>query len=274
MPETVMQPSWESVKKRDGEVYYRLSYQRAVYDIGYDNYHDTYEQRWRGEDIQNVTERPILSRFVNPNSTENSWWVQSSVPGVQAQPWEWNYRDGYCGVRLLHENFENLRDPSLSDFSPDDRGTCSNIADNPVHPALQDKLIGKQRVAYRRRSKFIALSALTPDYMDTSGFLNVYEGEFDAGNLVTMIAELGQYGFKVDETYKNTSKFRSTFPAPVRSEYETQLDYKYRFRQYIHNYNDRASYALACAIDGICPVNFRDQINIASGQDQQSTSYA
>ena len=123
-------------------------------------------------------------------------------------------------------------------------------------------------------SKFIALSALTPDYMDTSGFLNVYEGEFDAGNLVTMIAELGQYGFKVDETYKNTSKFRSTFPAPVRSEYETQLDYKYRFRQYMHNYNDRASYALACAIDGICPVNFRDQINIASGQDQISTSYA
>lgn len=313
MPETVMQPSWESAKDRDGQVDFRLSYQRAVYDIGYDNYHDVYEQRWRKEDIEYkvecrnkltletrsvesgvineegaVCDQPqeekiitgqgtpvILSRFVDPTDAENSWWVQSSVPGVAAQPWSSNYRDGYCGVRLLKENLDNL-DPSLSDFSADDRGTCSNIADNPVHPALQDKLIGKQRVAYRRRSKFIALSALTPDYMDTSGFLNVYEGEFDAGNLVTMIAELGQYGFKVDETFKNTSRFRSTFPAPVRSEYETQLDYKYRFRQYMHNYNDRASYALACAIDGICPVNFRDQINIASGQDQTSSteSYA
>ena len=102
----------------------------------------------------------ISSRFVNPTDPENSWWVQSSVPGVAAQPWEWNYRDGYCGVRLVEENL-HIKDPSLSDFSADDRGTCSNIADNPVHPALQDKLIGKQRVAYRRRSKFIALSALT-----------------------------------------------------------------------------------------------------------------
>ena len=48
----------------------------------------------------------------------------------------------------------------------------------------------------------------------------------------------------------------------LRPEYETAIDYNYRFRQYMQNFNDRASYALACAIDGICPVNFKKQVNL------------
>jgi len=47
----------------------------------------------------------------------------------------------------------------------------------------------------------------------------------------------------------------------VRSEFDTADDYKIRFSQYVRNYNDRASYALACVLDGTCPVNFKTQVN-------------
>jgi hypothetical protein len=52
LPQTIMQPTWEQVKNRDGSVNYSASYHRAVYDIGYDNYHDIYLQRWRKEDVE------------------------------------------------------------------------------------------------------------------------------------------------------------------------------------------------------------------------------
>lgn len=45
LPEAVMQPSWDSVKKSDGSVDYGLSYHRAFYSKDYDDYHDIYLQR-------------------------------------------------------------------------------------------------------------------------------------------------------------------------------------------------------------------------------------
>ena len=36
------------------------------------------------------------TRFVDPSDLNNSWWMPSSVSGVQAQPWDVNYRDGMC----------------------------------------------------------------------------------------------------------------------------------------------------------------------------------
>ena len=44
-------PSWESAKGRDGDINHRSNYHRAFYDIGYDNYNDIYNQRWRKEHI-------------------------------------------------------------------------------------------------------------------------------------------------------------------------------------------------------------------------------
>lgn len=44
-----MQPVWESVKHPNGETFYRNTYQRAHYNVDYDNYHDIYLQRWRKE---------------------------------------------------------------------------------------------------------------------------------------------------------------------------------------------------------------------------------
>ena len=293
MPEAVMQPTWESVKNRDGTTNFRLNYHRANYTEGYDNFHDIYLQRWRGEDkpylvecVNRVTGEsrqvpsgtynedgavcndpyeykvitgqgnpPIETKFISPNSSDNSWWMQTSVPSVKAQPWASSYRDGYCGIRKLDDGIE-LFDPILAEFEPSSRGDCTNIADNKPHATLQDKLIGVQRVVLQRRAKYIAISELTPDFMDTTGRMRSFEGELSSGNLITLIADNGQFEFGPG------SKIATTFQSPRRSEYKTAYDYKFRFRQFMFNKNDRAEYALACVIDNVCPVNFADQLTV------------
>lgn len=289
-PEAIMQPVWESVKNRDGTTNYAMNYHRAWYNIGYDNYHDIYIQRWRNEDkphdvkcVNRITGEsrsipygvyendavckdpeeykvvlgqgnpPIQTKFLSPNSSDNSWWIQTSVPTVKAQPWASSYRDGYCGIRELKDFLSELS-PDLSTFVPKNLANCSNIDDNPVHNSLQDKLLGVQRVVMQRRAKYVAISQLSDDYLDTTGILNSFEGELSSGHLTTMIASMGQFGFGVG------NQIRSTDPKVVRSGYETAYDYRSRFRQYIVNKNDRAEYSLACVVDGICPNNFKDRL--------------
>jgi hypothetical protein len=117
----------------------------------------------------------------------------------------------------------------------------------------QDKMIGVQRVVTSRRAKYMAISELTEDFLDTTGYLNAFEGELESGDLISMIIEMGQFGFGPG------GSFGSTFAPPGRSDFETANDYSYRFKQYIRNHNDRGSYALACVIDGVCPVNYKNQ---------------
>jgi hypothetical protein len=50
LPKAVMQPTWESVKNADGRTNFALSFHRAQYEPGYDDYHDIYLQRGRTED--------------------------------------------------------------------------------------------------------------------------------------------------------------------------------------------------------------------------------
>jgi hypothetical protein len=293
LPETVMQPVWESVKDKNGEVNFAASYHRAWYAAGYDNFHDIYLQRWRTEDkpwevrctnkltgesylrpygeytlldktvCQDPEEfktiiglgKPIIqTKFISPSNANYSWWLQTSVPAVRAQPWASNYRDGYCGIRKLDDDHVVL-DPALANFQVENRGDCSNIADNPVHASIQDKLIGVLRVVNTRRAKYMAISELTPDYMDTSGKLNSFEGELESGDLISMIIEMGQFGFGAGDEIK------STFQNPFRiKELKTAVDYNTRFSQYITQFNDRASYSLGCVLDGMCFVNYRDQL--------------
>lgn len=56
----------------------------------------------------------------------------------------------------------------FSDRSPTNRSDCSNIADNPVHETLPDKLIGTKTVVETRLAKYVAVSLLTRDLLDTS----------------------------------------------------------------------------------------------------------
>jgi hypothetical protein len=316
LPEAVMMPVWESAKNRDGTINFRTSYLRAVYDTGYDNYHDIFYQRWRAEDkdwevycvdkktghsrtvkssefTPKPTETPYSytdygtvckdpeeqkvvvgqgggplakdnqlpgvgsarSLFTGPDNPDNSWWTQSSVPSVTSQPWSNSYRDGYCGIRALNDYLDTF-DPKLADFQPQVRNNCSNIADNPPHETRSDQFIGVQKIVASRRAKYMALSELTDDLMDTTGNLNAFEGELDSGDLISMIIEMGQFGFAAGTDVK------TTFNPPIRSEYDTAADYKTRFRQYLFHFNDRASYSMACVVDKICPVNFKDQIKL------------
>jgi hypothetical protein len=289
LPEAMMQPVWESAKDRSGTINYRSNYHRAFYSEGYDNFNDIYLQRWTKEDLPysvscrnkiTLVERPaglnaqgfvcndpeeekiirgqgdpvIQTRFVSPNDSQNSWWRPTSVPAVNAQDWSANYRDGYCGIRKLNDDF-NMLEPDLANFVPQNRSVCSNIADNPIHATPQDKLIGILHVVLLRRAKYVAVSLLTDDFLDTSGILSVFEGELESGNMISMITQLGQFGFGSGKAVA------STFTASQRSEFDTAVDYNVRFSQYVYNQNDRATYSLACVLDGYCPVNFRDQIS-------------
>jgi hypothetical protein len=291
LPAAMMQPVWESAKDQSGNTNYRSNYHRANYEANYDNFNDIYLQRWRLEDLEyNITcvdrltgavrvvsqgsyndqgficDHPrekkvilgqgdpiITSRFVSPNNSDNSWWRPTSVPAVRAQDWSANYRDGYCGIRLLNDGY-SLYDPNLATFVPEDRSTCSNIADNPIIDTYQDKLIGVMEVVLTRRTKYLAMSRLTSDLLDTDGRLSCFEGALTSGYLLGLITNLGQFSFTAGDVIS------STYRTPQRNEYDTAVDYKIRFSQYIQKINDRALYSLACVLDGVCPVNFLDQL--------------
>lgn len=179
------------------------------------------------------------------------------MPAVQAQPWNNSVQDGLCGLEQADAGLTN-EDPNLVNFIPQNRSSCSNIADNPIQSAVPDKLIGIQRVLSRRRAKFVAVSGLTYDFMDTTGKLTSLEGELQSNDLISLMNnDDDHFGFSPGNT------IQSTFHAPLLSpELHTASDFKTRFRQYIFNYNDRAYYSLACIIDGVCPVNFRDEITV------------
>ena len=323
LPSAIMQPIWESVKNKDGEINFALSYHRANYEPDYDNFHDIYLQRWRKEDTpwkvicihkQTGIEREvpygkdhlnwngdvcddskelkqvigqasprhensvngIKSRYLDPDDPDNSVWKPNSVPSVRAQPWSANYRDGSCGIQKDKDLDMQRLDPSLAEGGDlggklKDRKHCSNIADNPIHGTPPDKLIGPKRVVERRRAKFVAISRLTDDYLDTSGILMSFEGELDnEQDLISLIENqshaqsksgggindgIGGFGWSSGE------ELGSTYKGQIESEYfQTAPNWDTRFHQYEKNYNDRATYSTACVLDGQCPVNFRDQI--------------
>src|SRR5690606_32738172 len=109
-------PIRQSVRNESGSTNFRLTYHRAHYDIGYDNYHDIYLQRWRQEDklfevycvnlitgqrrlveydtynsegaicddpdeykdVVGIGDEILTSRFVDPQDEANSFWMASS----------------------------------------------------------------------------------------------------------------------------------------------------------------------------------------------------
>ena len=109
-----------------------------------------------------------------------------------------------------------------------------------------------------RRAKYVGISELTDDYLDTNGVLMSFEGELEnEDDMIAMISQYGQFGFSAGDT------FGTTFESPVFSEgFEMKPDWDTRFHQYENSYNDRAYYSLACVLnpDASCPVNFADQI--------------
>ena len=234
LPKAVMQPTWESVKNSDGSINFALSYHRAEYDSGYDDYHDIYLQRWRTEDKSwkvtcvdkttgkerevpygkehlnfdgEVCQDPfeykvvlgqgnpnfeeskngIQSRFLDPNDPANNAWTPNSVAEVKGQTWKDNFEDGMCGMMKVDGDMETF-DPELPNRKIPDRSHCLNLVDNPIHSTQPDKRIGAATVLERRRAKYVAVSRLTDDYLDTSGILRTYEGEL-SGDLLSIVKQ-------------------------------------------------------------------------------------
>ena len=308
LPAPVMQPMWESVKNRDGTTNFGLNYHRANYEPAYDDYHDIYLQRWRtenkqwqvicvnketkvqrdvpygevnfdGEVCDDPTEYKLVrgqgqqgddlagveTRFLDPKDEENSWWKPTSVPSVVAQPWSKNYEDGTCGIRKL-DNDMHEKDPDLGQRETGGREECSNIVDNAIHPTPPDLLIGVDTVVEQRRAKYVAISKLTDDFLDTSGVLMSFEGEMeDEADLITLLRN-GGFG------WESGDDLGSTFKPQVYTEFKMAQDWDTRFHQYEENFNDRAFYSLSCQLDGTCPVDFKDQVEL--GRAESSSNVA
>ncbi|KAL3801395.1 hypothetical protein HJC23_007005 [Cyclotella cryptica] len=305
MPEAVMQPTWESVKKADGSINFPLSFHRAEYEPGYDDYHDIYLQRWRAEDkpwnvvcINRLTgqerevpygqeylnfdgevcHKPfeykvvlgqgnpthenskdgIRSRFLDPNDPENNVWVPGSVPALKGQTWKANYEDGTCGRRQANDDKHHF-DPSLPFREEPNRSDCSNIVDNPIHPTLPDKRIGPETVVQQRRAKYVAISRLTDDYLDTSGIVTTYEGELHEG--ADLLSLVRQFIHKDDpfawSVNMGGQEAGSAYLPPV---YDNRFYQARNSETDLHQYetksNDRSFYSPSCVYDGKCPNNF------------------
>ena len=282
LPTPVMDQIWESVKNADGSTNFGLTYHRAFYHFGYDNYDDIHAQRWSGEDqpwkvlcIDRMmkTEReipfgaqgnelcrgpyemkvvigqgdpksgPIHSRYLDPSDPKNNEWKPSSVPGLKSQSWQANFEDNICGIREKNEGSKAFH-PMLDEPSetPDDH-YCPSIVDNPIHPTNPDSLTGKPRVVERRTAKFIAISRLTADYLDTTGVLSVYEGELEEGADLSFIVSQAKQNFGWN--LKDEQKLQSTFSAQLTiSTFQNELVRNPKQNQYQKNYNDQAEYSL------------------------------
>jgi hypothetical protein len=308
MPEAVMQPTWESVKNADGSINHALSFHRAEYEPGYDDYHDIYLQRWRAEDrpwkvicIDRLTglerEVPygqehlnfdgevcnnpfeykvvlgqgnpmyenskdgIRSRFLDPNDPENNVWIPDSVPSVKGQSWKANYEDGTCGKRDINDDKHHF-DPSLPFREEPNRGDCSNIVDNPIHPTLPDQRIGRETVVQQRRTKYVAISRLTDNYLDTSGLVATYEGELEDG--ADLLSLVRRFRTKEDNPFSwkiQTEQTGSIYQPPVHDRSFSQAMNKNRdYHQYETHEKDSSFLSPSCRYDGRCPNNFTDHV--------------
>lgn len=118
-----------------------------------------------------------------------------------------------------------------------------------------------------RRAKFVAVSLLTDDFLDTSAVLTSFEGELEGdADMISLMNDNSLFGWSPGE------EVSSTFHPPVSDEsmFPSMGDWSSRFHQYEERFGDRSEFSLACVVDGICPVNFKDQTR---GQHSKSTTF-
>lgn len=212
----------------------------------------------QGSPLSDSTKDGVKSRFLDPNSEENLHWKPNSVPSVQAQSWKANYVEGSCGNYLIGDDFHSYH-PDLPHHEIPNRSNCSNIADNPIHPTLPDKRIGAEEVVQKRTAKFVVISQLTEDYLDTTGIMRRFEGELESGaDISSLVADAKKYlitdaGDSIQGAYSESIHLQT-------SEKQSK-EWDEKLRQYEKKYNDRSLYSLACIVDGKCPIDFSGGTN-------------
>jgi len=155
----------------------------------------------------------IQSRFLDPNDPANNAWIPNSVPEVQGQTWKDNFEDGTCGHMKVDLDMQTY-DPELPNRETPDRRHCSNLVDNPIHSTKPDKRIGDATVLERRRAKYVAVSRLTDDYLDTSGILRTYEGEL-TGDLLSIVEQFSNNNSSASFGWSSGSDIGSTFQPQI-----------------------------------------------------------
>jgi hypothetical protein len=130
-----------------------------------------------------------------------------------------------------------------------------------VHSTPPDKLIGTLRKVESRLARYVAVSRLTSDLLDTTGILHSFEGELEEGDPLGALSPGGLFG---ESPAGGILPLGSTFLPPKQAGFATAVDSGSRMHQYEEHFNDRARYSLACVLDGSCPVNFRDQITVGN----------
>ena len=217
--------------------------------------HDPFEYKkvlGQGNPLYENSKHGISSRFLDPENPANNEWVPDSVPGVKGQTWNANYKDGTCGKQNLDDDIQFF-DPALSSREQPNRGNCSNIVDNPTHPTLPDRRMGPQTVIEKRRAKYIAVSRLTDDYLDTSGILTTYEGELEDGaDLLSLVQQFRDGGNPFGWKASKANDMGTTFQSQIHDDQFTQIK-----NWALNHHQHRSFFSPACVFDGQCPNNFK-----------------
>ena len=266
LPLAIMQPVWDSVKDAEGMVDFRVNFQRAVYEMGYDNPDDIYLQRWRMEDVEWRVE---AGDWVETFSYENNTFRLQHSGNGRVLFYPPSQRDltlaqaipdpavlfsiSGQAQKLVLSRFVNPDDPKNSYWSPESVPAVKaqpwtqnyedkNIVDNPVIPTVADLLIGPHRKVQYRRAKYVSISRLTPDFYNTTGLLSTVEGSMlRSADLISVLGSAGRelFGWDAGE------QAGSTFPADVTGQgppfaFQREADFYDRHHQYNKQYNDRA----------------------------------
>ena len=146
--------------------------------------------------------------------------------------------------------------PNLPSRKNINSGNCSSIADIPIHLTSPDKQIGPEAALESRRAKFIAVSRLTPDYLDTSGIVKTFEGELENADILSLVRQYNQgesniFGWKAESPEDQIDM--STFKPRIHHNQFTQvLNSNLVHNQYETSLNDRLFYSPACVYDNQC----------------------
>merc|ERR1711871_1773186 len=128
-------------------------------------------------------------------------------------------------------------------------------------------------VVESRRAKYVGVSKLTEDYLDTSGVLATFEGELEDEAPLSSLSILRGDGGDYFQ-WGSGAKLDSTFTAQhFDPKFKMAYDWDDRFYQYHDNFNDRAWDSPACINDGECPVNFKRQTS-GAGMFSKATGAA
>ena len=263
LPLPIMQPIWESVQDIEGMIDFRLNFQRAVYDAGYDNPDDIYKQRWRMEDTPwkvtsgNWTEtyitgnktfllvNAITGQRINYAPADRDLVLSQAIPDINAL-----FEISGQAQQLIFSRFINPDNPTNSYWSPDsvpavksqpwaENYEDKNIMDNPVHPTVADLLIGPHRKVQYRRTKYVAISLLDSSCRNTTGVLSVIEGELTNEQDLISLTSVGAgniFGWDARD-------IGSTFPEDITGEQQfgfvRQNDFYDRHHQFSREFNDR-----------------------------------